>query len=475
VFVQVFPSRIARPPLALLMARILLVDDEPDATSALGRSFERTGHDVLRAGSGEEAIAVIEAEHPALVLLSVELPDMTGLQVLERIRTRRPVVIMVTDEDDVARAMKAMQMGAESFLTRPVEAAHLEAVMDRALEKARLLELGRAAGARLARLSTNMLLGSSPPMRELTQQIELIARSERTVALLVGEPGVGKRHVAETIHALSARGAHAFHEVDCTTRPVEALDLELFGAERTPAGPVPGLFEAADGGTLFLAEVAELPAALQPKLLTALESRRVRRSGGTRDVTVDVRVVAATARDLANEVTEERFREDLYYRLGVMPLYLPPLRARSPEDLGETVRALVAELRQGMPGAPSEVSADALELIGSYPWPGNVRELRNVLERALLLARGAAAVLPQHLAAEVRGAGEDLLAPHVSRTLSEVERAHIDRTLRAHGANRTRAARELGISRATLIKKIREYELGERPSVASRAGRAMHD
>ncbi|HEX7980784.1 MAG TPA: helix-turn-helix domain-containing protein, partial [Gemmatimonadaceae bacterium] len=185
--------------------------------------------------------------------------------------------------------------------------------------------------------------------------------------------------------------------------------------------------------------------------------------------------IAATARDLANEVTEERFREDLYYRLGVMPLYLPPLRARSPEDLGETVRALVAELRQGMPGAPADVSADALELIGSYPWPGNVRELRNVLERALLLARGTETVLPQHLAAEVRGAGEELLAPHVSRTLAEVERAHIDRTLRAHGANRTRAARELGISRATLIKKIREYELGERPSVASRAGRAMHD
>ena len=459
------------------MARILIVDHEPDATSAFGRSFERSagGHDVLRAGTGEEAIAIIEAEHPALVLLDVELPDMTGLEVLERTAAQRPVSIMLTGEGEVALAVKAMQMGAEGFLTRPVEPAHLEAVVERALEKAQLRELGRAAGARLTRASTEILLGSSPPMRELAQQIELIARSERTAALLVGEAGVGKRRVAQAIHALSARGGHAFHEVDCTTRPVEALDLELFGAERTAAGPVPGLFEAADGGTLFLAEVAELPATLQPKLLAALESRRVRRSAGTREVSVDVRVIAATARDLANEVTEERFREDLYYRLGVMPLYLPPLRARSPEDLRETVRALVSELRRGMPGAPSEVSADALELIGAYPWPGNVRELRNVLERALLLARGADAVRPQHLAAEVRGAGEDLLAPHVSRTLSEVERAHIDRTLRAHGANRTRAARELGISRATLIKKIREYELGERPSAARRAGRAMHD
>jgi DNA-binding NtrC family response regulator len=453
------------------MARILIVDDEPDGTSDFARFLERAGNDVLRAGMGEEAVAVVEAEHPALVLLGVDLPDMTGFDVLERIRDQRPVVIMMTRAGDVALAVKAMQMGAESVLTKPVEPAQLEAVVDRALEKARLREIGRAAGARLGRTSTGMLLGSSPPMRELVQQIEMVARSERTVALLVGEAGVGKGRVARAIHALSARGEHAFHEIDCSMRPVDALDVELFGVERGAGGPVPGLFEAADGGTLFLDEIAELPAALQPKLLAALESRRVRRSGGTREVPVDVRVIAATARDLATEVTEERFREDLYYRLGAMPLYLPPLRARSREDMRETVQALVAELRREIPGAPREVSADALELIGSYPWPGNVRELRNVLERALLLARGTDVVQPRHLATEVRGAGDDLLTSHASRTLAEVERAHIDRTLRAHGANRTRAARELGISRATLIKKIREYELGERPSAASRQGR----
>jgi transcriptional regulator with PAS, ATPase and Fis domain len=183
-------------------------------------------------------------------------------------------------------------------------------------------------------------------------------------------------------------------------------------------------------------------------------------------VAVDVRLIAATVRDLATEVTEGRFREDLYYRLSVMPLHLPPLRARSPEDLRETVAALVTELRRGLQHAPYGVSDEALEVIGSYPWPGNVRELRNVLERALLLARGETLVGVTHLAAEVRGIGDDASLPHVSRSLSEVERAHIERTLRAHGDNRTRAARELGISRATLIKKIREYELGERPSGA---------
>jgi two-component system response regulator AtoC len=450
------------------MAKILIVDDEPDLTTAFGRYFERTGHDVLRAGTGEEAIAMVETERPALMLLDLKLPDMTGFDVLARTREHRPVVVMVTGHADVALAVEAMQAGAEGFLTKPVELAHLGAVVDRALEKAQLRDLSRAAGARKGRTSTEMLLGSSSPMRELAQQIELLARSERTVALLVGELGVGKGRVARAIHALSARGGRAFHEIDCSMRPVEELHLELFGIERSVGGPVPGLFEAADGGTLFLDEIAELPESLQPMLLRAVETRRVRRSGGTREVLVDVRLIVATTRDLATEVTEGRFREDLYYRLGAMPLYLPPLRARSREDMRETVRALISELRRGVPDAPHEVSAEALELIGSYPWPGNVRELRNVLERALLLARGTSTVLPAHLPAEVRGAGDDLSVPHVSRTLAEVERAHIDRTLRAHSANRTRTARELGISRATLIKKIREYELGERPSAASR-------
>ncbi len=450
------------------MAKILIVDDEPEPSAAFGRYFERTGHDVLRAGTGAEAIAMVEAEHPALMLLDLKLPDMTGFDVLARTREHRPVVVVVTGHADVALAVEAMQAGAEGFLTKPVELAHLGAVVDRALEKVQLRDLSRAAGARLGRLSTEMLLGSSSPMRELGQQIEMLARSERTVALLVGELGVGKGRVARAIHALSGRGGRAFHEIDCSTRTMEELELELFGVERSVGGPVPGLFEAADGGTLFLDEIADLPESLQPMLLRALETRCVRRSGGTREVVVDVRLIAATTRDLATEVTEGRFREDLYYRLGVMPLYLPPLRARSREDLRETVRALVSELRRGVPDAPHEVGDDALQLIGSYPWPGNVRELRNVLERALLLARGTTAVLPAHLPAEVRGSGDDLPVPHVSRTLAEVERAHIDRTLRAHSANRTRAARELGISRATLIKKIREYELGERPSAASR-------
>jgi DNA-binding NtrC family response regulator len=448
------------------MAKILIVDDEPDIVSALARYFERAGHDVLRAGTGEAGVALAESERPAVMLLDLHLPDMSGFDVLERTTEHRPVVIMVTGHGDIPLAVQAMQAGAEGFLTKPVELAHLGAVVERALEKAQLRELTRAAGARTGRAATEMLLGPSAPMRELAQQIEVLAHSERAVALLVGEGGVGKGRVARAIHALSPRGTRPFHEVSCAMRPAEALDAELFGVERPGEGPLPGLFEAADGGTLFLTDIAELPGSLQPTLLRVLETRKVRRTGGSREVAVDVRLIVATVRDLATEVTEGRFGEDLYYRLGVMPLHLPPLRARSPEDLRETVAALVTELRRGLQSAPYGVSDEALEVIGNYPWPGNVRELRNVLERALILARGEELVGVTHLAAEVRGIGDDAALPHVSRSLADVERAHIERTLRAHGDNRTRAARELGISRATLIKKIREYELGERPSAA---------
>lgn len=447
------------------MAKILIVDDEPEILSALGRYFEREGHDVLKAATGEAGVALVGAEHPSLVLLDLSLPDMTGFDVLEQTREERPIVIMITGFGDIPLAVQAMQAGAETFLTKPVQLAHLGAVVERALEKAHLRELSRAASARLGRAAADMLLGSSAPMRELAQQVEMLARSERTVALIVGERGVGKGRVGRAIHALSRRATRPFQELECGMRPVDVLEEELFGTERDAAGPLPGLFEAADEGTLYLDDVAELPARLQLSLLRVLESRRVRRAGGTREVAVDVRLIASSVADLATEVTELRFREDLYYRLGVMPLYLPPLRARAPQDLRETSTALLAELGRGLPEAPARISDEALETITRYPWPGNVRELRNVLERALLLARGADVVQVIHLAPEVRGLGEDAVAPHQARTLAEVERMQTERALRAHGGNRTRAARELGISRATLIKKIREYGLGARPAL----------
>jgi two-component system response regulator HydG len=445
------------------MASVLIIDDEQAITSALGMYFERQGHEVMRAHSGEEGIATVRRAHPELVLLDVRLPDASGFDVLERIREYDPVVIMITGHGEVPDAVRAMQAGAESFLTKPIELAHLGAAADRALEKARLRQMNRYLAERRGRVPAPALLGSSPPMRELAQQLELLARSEKTTVLITGESGTGKGYVAESIHRSSARAEKPFIEINCAALSGTTLDAELFGQESPPGqsadGVRPGLLDIAEGGSLFLDEIGDLDPQLQPKLLRVLEGKSFRRLGGTREMTADVRLIAATGKDLVSEVTEGRFREDLYYRLSVMPINLPPLRARSREDLLELIARLVEQLRPSLAEAPTALEDEVLERLLKYAWPGNIRELRNVLERAMIVARGNERVGLMHLPAEVREASGAGVDHHIPRTLSEVERIHIDRTLRAHNSNRTRAARELGISRATLIKKIKEYGL----------------
>jgi len=445
------------------MSSVLIIDDEPAITSALATYFERSGHEVMRAHSGEEGIAAVKRAHPDLVLLDLRLPDLSGFDVLERVREFRPVVIMITGHGDVPDAVRAMQAGAESFLIKPIELTHLGAVAARALEKAQLRQMNRYLTDRRGRLPATALLGTSAPMRELAAQIELLARSERTTVLITGESGTGKGYVAESIHRASARGERPLIEINCAALAGSTLDAELFGQElaQTNGGEAlrPGLLDIAEGGTLFLDEVGDLDPLLQPKLLRVLEGKSFRRLGGTREITADVRLIAATGKDLVSEVTDGKFREDLYYRLSVMPINLPPLRARAREDLLELIARLVEELRPNLVEAPTDLDDDVLERLLKYSWPGNIRELRNVLERAMIVARGLEGVAIAHLPLEVREASGSGVDHHVPRTLSEVERIHIDRTLRAHNANRTRAARELGISRATLIKKIKEYGL----------------
>jgi transcriptional regulator with PAS, ATPase and Fis domain len=306
-------------------------------------------------------------------------------------------------------------------------------------------------------------LGVSAPMRDIAEQIALLARSDKTTALLLGESGTGKGRVAELIHSLSPRASRPYVEVNCASLTASSLDSELFGHERGALGESRdrkiGLVEVADGGSLFLDEIADLDATLQPKLLRVLEGKSFRRLGGTEDVKAAVRLIAATSKDLVNEVTAGNFREDLYYRLSVMPITLPPLRARAREDLIELIGAMLDELGPQLGDAPAKVSDAALERLLRYAWPGNIRELRNVLERAMIMGRGAPEILPMHLAPEVRDSSGAAVEHYVPKSLEEVERVHMDRTLRAHGGNRTRAAKELGISRATLIKKIKDYNL----------------
>ena len=298
------------------------------------------------------------------------------------------------------------------------------------------------------------LVGTSPAMRELAAQVELLTQSGRPTALIVGESGTGKGEIAEHIHARSPRSRLPFLEVNCATTSAAILATELFGgASDSSSGS--GLPDALQGGTIFVDEVSDLSNELQSRLLHALDESAARASAS--DV-ASVGVVAAASKDLVNEVNAHRFREDLYYRLSGAPLHVPPLRARSREDLAELIYAAFQLVTSRIAGSPREIAEDAVERLVAHPWPGNIRELRNILERAVITARGEQVLQWVHLPAELRelDTGEIVYIP---RTLMDMERAHIHRTLHAHSLNRTHAARDLGISRATLIRKIKEYGL----------------
>jgi DNA-binding NtrC family response regulator len=302
-------------------------------------------------------------------------------------------------------------------------------------------------------------------MRQLAQQIQLLAQSERTTLLLTGEAGVGKGWAGRLIHDLGARGAKPFLEVRLSGQQPAYLESLIFGHEKgafiEASERRRGLLELADGGTLLLREIGDLPAELQPKLLRALETKSFRRLGGSGEVSVDTRLMVTTRRDLAPEVEAERFRQDLFYRLSVMPLAIPALRERSSDDRAGLIAAVHGLARGIFPDGPPMITPDALGRLQEYAWPGNVRELEHVIERAMLLARGQIAINVEHLPGEFRartGIGD---RRHTPMSLDVLEHQHIERTLRYHGGNRTRAAKELGISRATLINKIKLYQIAD--------------
>jgi DNA-binding NtrC family response regulator len=448
---------------------ILLIDDDPDVIRSLGRFFERSGWEVFRAMTGEEGLRTYEACRPDLVLLDLLLPGISGVDVLEVLVPRGATVVMLTGHGDIESAVEAMKIGAENFLPKPVELAHLAAATERAMEKVELRRANHALAGQLAGGRDMATLGNSPRMRELARQVELLAASDSTTVLLLGESGTGKGWVSQMLHAHSPRARAPFVEINCAGLSGTFLDSELFGHEKgafTDAKTMKrGLFEVAHRGTLFLDEIGDLSPDLQPKLLKVLERKTFRRLGGTQEMEVDVRLVAATNRDLEEEVRVGRFREDLFYRLNVLPLTLPAVRERSREDLLELVHRVFQELRLRHPLGAARLSPEAVRLLLAYSWPGNVRELKNVLERALVLSMRCEEVLPEHLPHDVRaaaGQGATALREHeVILTLEEVERQHIRRTLTMLDGNRTRAAEAMGISRATLHNKIRTYSLEE--------------
>ncbi len=444
--------------------RVLVVDDDASFRFAMKKALRRLGYEVEEAAGGREAVALLTRGEPAdAALLDLRMGDLDGLDVLRRSSGTSTRVVVLTGHGSVEAAVEAMKLGAFSFLEKPVDADLLAPLLTQAIAEAR----GRRGGhAELA----PPVVGVSAAMEEVRRFIAQVGPTDATVAVY-GETGTGKEVVARRLHLASPRAAGPFVALNAACVPRDLFESELFGHKKGAfTGATAdrlGLFREADSGTLFIDELAELPLESQAKLLRALETRHVRAIGDPREVPVDVRIIAATNRDLWTEVQDGRFREDLYFRLSVFPIVLPPLRDR-PEDV-----VPLAEHLMGRLGGPERALADdAKKALEAHDWPGNVRELLNVLRRASLFATEATIDGPlvrRMLAASVfaqpsvRAAQPPRPLPPASRpseplmSLADVERQHIERTLERMGGNITRAATSLGIDRRTLQRKLRSY------------------
>jgi DNA-binding NtrC family response regulator len=456
---------------------LLIVDDERSLRFTIGEWARDAGFRPVEAPGGREALTAVRDENPDVVLLDLRLGEEDGLDVLRRLREEDPglPVIMLTGHGGVEQAVKATRLGAYDFIEKkPPYLEHLEVVVRRALEHSRLkreVEHLRSTG------SVELpILGRSPGLQAALRKLDRAAGHRGSTVLIQGETGSGKELMARYLHAHSARAAGAFVDLNCSAIPEQLLESMLFGHERgafTDAKTFKkGLFDLANQGTLFLDEIGEMSVALQSKLLRVLESHSFRRVGGQTDITVDVRVVAATHRDLKKLVAEGRFREDLYFRLHVIPIEMPPLRERR-EDIELLASHFIERFSRELGREPARLAPEARQALLVYRWPGNVRELKNVIERVIIL-EAEDEIRLEHLPEELRsrsgsgsgtttGGGADPFPPGVVRPLVEIERLAIEHALSVCEGNKTRAAQLLGISRQTLRTKLKEFRMDDDP------------
>jgi len=458
-------------PAETSLQRVLIVEDEENARKGYEALLQKWNYAVLGVGSGEDALARFPEFRPGVILADVELPGMNGLDVLRHLgdEVQRIPIIIITGRGSDERVVQAIEAGAFWYIEKPLKPPVLRALLDRALGHVRD-QRTVAALTRQLRVAgkIGVLVGSSRPMQEVMRQVEMAAPSTASV-LITGETGSGKEMVARSIHMLSPRADRPFVAINCSAIPESLMESEIFGHEKGAftgaAERRIGCFELADGGTLLLDEIGEMPAATQAKLLRVLEDRKIRRLGSKVETPVDVRVLAATNKNPEQAVADGHLRQDLYFRLNVFQIHLPPLRDHK-DDLSLLVEHLLAEISEKHRKSVTAIGADVMDLFKSYPWPGNIRELRNVLERAAI-ASDKSTVTRSHLPTDFGRAPATLVAGGlgnirfpVGTTVDAVERELIMQTLAATSQNKTRAAELLGISLKTLHNKLKEYESG---------------
>lgn len=445
---------------------ILVVDDDADMREMVHDMLKDRGHQVTTASSGQEALRLLGEGDYAVVLSDLRMKGMQGIELLTEIKKTVPDinVILMTAFGSVETAVEAMKYGASDYLTKPVKKDELIRVVERVLREAGLRrEVSRLRKEVHKEYSFHHILGKSKPMQAVFDLIKRVADSPTNI-LITGESGTGKELVAKAIHYNSDRKEAPFVPVNCAAIPEQLLESELFGHMRGSFTDARmdkrGLFEEAQKGTLFLDEISELPIMLQAKLLRAIQEKEIRRVGATKPISVDVRIIAATNLNLAEEAKAKRFRDDLYYRLNVIELKLPPLRDRR-EDIVLLVEGFLKRCGEVRGKEVKGVSEASLAMLMDYTWPGNVRELENVIERAVTLSRGEK-VTPDDLPPAVQGARGDrrVLDEAVEKTLPlhEIEKEYIKKILDKTGGNKYQAAQALGIDRKTLYRKLAEIE-----------------
>ena len=461
------------------MAHLLVVDDDTDLLGLITRQLTGVGHQVETAESVERARILLGGGDFDLLLTDLEMPDGTGIDLLKSAREVDPslVVILLTGHATVDTAVEAMKLGAFDYLRKPFPVQELLVVIEKGISQRELIHENRQLRGQLReKYKFPNLVGNSPAMQTVFRLAEKVGPTSSTV-LLLGESGTGKELVARAIHEVSPRGSRRYLKINCSALTETLLESELFGYEKGAfTGAVTtrqGLFEAAHGGTLFLDEVGDTPPSLQAKLLRVLQESEIRRVGGTADIPIDVRILAATNRNLRERVQQGLFREDLFFRLNVVSIALPPLREHR-EDIPLLVNHLIHKKGEVLGRFPHP-SREVMDIFLSYPWPGNVRELENTIERALILCEGDSietSDLPEELhslhttpshqptiTASGQESGQEVFLP-----LEEIERRHVLRVLQAVKGHREEAARILQVSRRTLYNKIQRWKPGDETS-----------